>query len=130
MYFSRHHQQLQFTDCMVNLNVSLKQGFIAKLLKVFDFKSKVLTTLSFVDPVKCQHLPSSTFDKIEEKICISFDKNATKLEYHEFMIDDDVTASINETGDNVVQFWLNVSKLKSPMGEFKYSFTFTFNSDF
>ena len=90
---------------------------VKKLLKVYDFRSNILQTLSYLDPVKCQTIPQSTFDSIEERIPVSFDKATVKLEHREFMLDPEVQP---EESDDAVTFWLNISHLKSPMGEHKY----------
>ena len=97
--------------------IKFYQRFLDKLLKVFDFRSEVLSSLSFIDPMKSQIISSSLFDKIEDNFPISFDKAAVKLEYREFAMDEDVTDLDHE---NAIQFWNNVSKLTSPMGSLKY----------
>ena len=93
--------------------------FVTKLLKVFNFKSQALSSLSFLDPARSQHESPSVFDKVEENVPISFDKSAVKLEYREFSIDDEVTTLIGLHKD-AVQFWLHVRNLTSPMGSLKY----------
>ena len=95
------------------------QQFLAKLLKVFDFKSDIFNCLSIIDPAKSQVSHSSIFDKIEENIPISFDKAAVKLQHREFTIDDEVS-SLVEQHEDAIKFWLDVSKLRSPMGSDKY----------
>ena len=90
---------------------------VKKLLKVYDFKSGILQTLSFLNPEKCQTMPQSTFDTVEERIPIAFDKATVKLEHREFMLDGEVQPDEN---DNAVDFWLKISHQKSPMGEKKY----------
>ena len=66
--------------------------------------------LSFIDPIHSQSETSALFDQISEIIPITFDQQATKLEYHEFVLDDSVNC--NEAID-AVQFWQDVSELKS-----------------
>ena len=68
--------------------VTFYETFVKKLLKKFDFKSKMLQMLSFLDPSKCQSIPHSDFDLIHASIPIAFDKNATKIQHREFGIDD------------------------------------------
>ena len=68
---------------------------------------------SFIDPIHSQSETPALFDQISEIFPITFDKQATKLEYHEFVLDDSVNC--NEASD-AVQFWLAVSELKSPQG--------------
>ena len=69
------------------------EKFVTKLLKVFNFKSQALSSLSFLDPARSQQESPSVFEKVEENVPISFDKSAVKLEYREFSIDDEVTTS-------------------------------------
>ena len=95
------------------------QNFVTKLLKVFNFKSQALSSLSFLNPEGSKHASSSVFDKVEENVSISFDKSAVKLEYREFSIDDEVTTLTGLHGD-AVQFWLHVRNMTSPMGSLKY----------
>ena len=99
--------------------VKFYQRFLGKLLKVFDFKSQVLNSLSFIYPTKSQLTSSSVFDKIEDNFPISFDKATTKLEHREFAMDEEV-ACLVECHEDAIQFWHNVSKLRSPMGALKY----------
>ena len=90
---------------------------VKKVLKVYDFRSNILQTLSFLYPGKCQTVPQSTFDAIEEKFPIAFEKATVKLEHREFMLDSEEQPEENE---DAVNFWLKISHLKSPMGEHKY----------
>ena len=55
---------------------------IKKLLKVNDFKTNILQTLSFLNPGKCQTM--HTLDLIEERIQVALDKAIVNLEHHEF----------------------------------------------
>ena len=71
-------------------------AFVSKLLKKFDFKSKFLKMMSFLDPLQCQKLPFSTFDLIDSTTSISYDKAATKLEYREFTSDSDICVPTEE----------------------------------
>ena len=82
---------------------------------VFKFYEGLVMKL-LIDPI---HSPSETpalCDHISEIFPITFDK-AIKLEYHEFVLDDSVNC--NEAID-AVQFCLDVSELKSPMGQYMY----------
>ena len=97
--------------------IKFYSGFVKKLLKVFDFKSQVLSTLAFLEPTASQKISTSSFDRIADIIPITFDRNLVKLEYREFVIDEELDPSV-ET--DAVQFWVNVSHMKSPMGELKY----------
>ena len=45
--------------------VLLYEKFVTKLLKVFNFKSQALSSLSFLDPVQKQYKSPSAFDKVE-----------------------------------------------------------------
>ena len=96
--------------------IKFYESFIQKQLKVFDFKSNVICTLSFLDPPLSQKMPLSTFDIIEDRFPISFDKSATKLEYREFMTDDAIDTSVNDA----VKFWHKIFIMQSPMGAPKY----------
>ena len=95
------------------------EKFVTKLLKVFNFKSQALSSLSFLDPARSQHESPSAFDRVEENIPISFEKSTVKLEYREFSIDEEVTTLI-ELNEDAVQFWLHVRNMISPMGSLKY----------
>ena len=99
--------------------VKFYQQFLSKLLKVFNFKLDIFNCLSFIDPAKSQVSHSSISDKIEENIPISFDKAAVKLQHREFTIDDEVS-SLVERYEDAIKFWLDISKLRSPMGSDKY----------
>ena len=44
---------------------------MTKQLKVFDFKSQVLSALVFLDPVTSVSMPTSVFDLIEETFFLS-----------------------------------------------------------
>ena len=90
-------------------------GFVKKLLKVFDFKSQVLSTLGFLEPIASQKMSPSCIDRISDLFPISFDKNVVKLEYREYVIDE-----IDPSCDEAVKFWLSIRDMKSPMGEPKY----------
>ena len=46
--------------------VKFYEFFVKKQLKVFDFKSHVLSALAFLDPLKSWSMPNSVFDLIEE----------------------------------------------------------------
>ena len=96
-------------------NVFKFYSFVRKQLKVFDFKSSVVCTLSFLDPSLSQKMSVSTFDVIANHFPISFDKSAVKLEYREYMID-----ALDTSEGDAMKFWLSVSNMKSPMGAFKY----------
>ena len=89
------------------------QLFIQKQLKKFDFKSKLLQILSFLDPVNSQGMKLCTFDHI---LPITFDKAAVNIEYREFVVDSDIQC----TKGDPVEFWANVCRMKSTMGELKY----------
>ena len=95
------------------------EKFVTKLLKVFNFKSQTLNSLSFLDPARSQHESPSAFDKVEDNVSISFDKSAVKLEYREFSLDGEVTNLI-EVHQDAVQFWLHIRNMTSPMGSLKY----------
>ncbi len=56
-------------------------------------------------------------DQIYNTIPIHFDKNAVKLEFREFAIDEEI-AEINS--EDAVSFWLKVKSSKTPMGDSKY----------
>jgi hypothetical protein len=88
--------------------VEFFEKFLKKLIKVFDFKSQRLHALGLLDPAKSVTMPGSVFDLIEDNFSIDFDKSLTKLEYREFVCDDEVS------------FLVNVHSLKSPMGSPKY----------
>ena len=97
--------------------IKFYQGFVKKQLKVFNFKSQVLQTLSFLNPCQSQHVSQFMFDQIADNIPIEYDKQVIKLEHREFVTDVDVAAVMDE---NAIKFWLNILHLKSPMGEPKY----------
>lgn len=92
------------------------QRFIEKQLQKFDFKSKLLHILSFLDPANTVDIKQCTFDQIEDISPITFDKTAVKLEHREFVVDCNIASSENDA----VKFWLNVYDMKSPMGMYKY----------
>ena len=76
-----------------------------KLLKAFDFKSKALQALSFLEPCNSLVIPPSTFDVIEQNFS-------------------DAAAYTNIKPDDysdAVAFWLNIAHITSLMGELKYS---------
>ncbi len=79
-------------------------AFVKKLLKVFDFKSEMLSTLAFLES-KNSFFP------------ITFEKYLVKLEYREFAIDDTIDPSIDS---DAINFWILISKMKSPMGNLLY----------
>ena len=81
--------------------VQFYQRFIQKQLQKFDFKSKLLHLLSFLNPVNSQGIKQCTFDHI---LPITLDKAAVKLEYREFVVDCDVDCTENDA----VKFWLYV----------------------
>ena len=85
--------------------------FVKKQLKVFNFKSEILSALAFLYPVKSVSMPTSVFDLIE-KILIEFDKALTTLEHHAFVYDDEFCHTEN---CDAASFWLKVHNLKSPM---------------
>lgn len=97
--------------------ITFYMAAVKNLLKLYDFKSNILQTLSFLKPSKCQTIPQSTFDLIEEKIPIAFDKSAIKLEHCEFMLDGEIQPDENE---DTVDFWMKIPHLRSPIGERKY----------
>ena len=99
---------------MVNFNFAA----VKKLLKMFDFKSKNLQALSFLDQCISQVITQSTFDLIEQNFSVTFDKAAVKLEHREFMLDTDIKP---DGYSDAVAFWQNVAHLQSPMGELKYA---------
>ena len=87
---------------------------VKKHLKVFNFKSKVFQALSDLDPCMSQSMPQSTFDSIEQSIPVTLNKTAVKLKCCEFILDSDV---LPEEECDVVNFWLKISQVHSPMGE-------------
>jgi len=100
--------------------ITFYEAFIKKQLNKFNFKSKVLQVLSFLDPSKCQLLSQSHFALIEDNIpIVNFDKQQTKLEHREFLIDNEIEG-IKEAQEDAVKFWHCVCNLKSPMDELKY----------
>ena len=95
------------------------EAFVKKQLKAFDFKSEIFHSLAFLDPSKSQGMPpAATFSHIEKYLSVSFNKSAVSLEFREFAVDSEVT---DARGTNALTFWTNVSKMKSPMGELKYT---------
>ena len=98
--------------------VKFYECFVKKQLKVFDFKSQVLSTMAFLDPMKCVSMPTSVFDLIEEQFSLDFDKALTKLEHSEFVCDDQICPKEN---CDAASFWLKVQSQISPMGSPKYA---------
>ena len=94
------------------------QAFVKKHLKSFDFKSEILHSLAFLDPLKSQSMSAATFNQIQKCFAIDFDKSAVNLEFREFAVDSDVHAATANC--NAVSFWMAVLQMKSPMGERKY----------
>ena len=103
-----------FYEGVVNFYIAA----IKKLIKAFDFKSKNLQALSFLDPCNSQIITQSTFNLIEQNFSITFDKAAVKLEHREFVLDTDVKP---DDYSDAVAFWVNIAHLRSPMGELKYA---------
>ena len=97
--------------------IQFYQTFVRKQLKLFDFGSSVLRSLSFLDPNQVQRMPLSTYDQIADSVAISFDKQQTKLEYRDFATDCSV-APIE--GENAVDYWYRILHFQSPMGEQRY----------
>ena len=97
--------------------IQFYQAFVRKQLKLFDFGSSILHSLSFLDPNQVQRMPLSTYDQIADSVAISFDKQQTKLEYRDFTTDCSV-APIE--GENAVDYWYRILYLQSPMGEQRY----------
>ena len=92
-------------------------AFVKKLLKVFDFKSEMLSTLAFLEPKNSQKMSLSSFDAIASFFPVTFEKDLVKLEYREFAIDDTIDPSIDS---DAINFWILISKMKSPMGNLLY----------
>ncbi len=92
-------------------------AFTKKLISKFDFKSTLLKTLKLLDPTQCQNISLETLDQIYNTIPIHFDKNAVKLEFREFAIDEEIAEIKSE---DAVSFWLKVKSSKTPMGDSKY----------
>lgn len=93
--------------------IQFYQQFLQKQLKKFDFKSKLLHILSFLDPVNSRGIKQNTFHQLDEILPVTLDKVAVKLEHHEF-------DSVHVTETNAVKFWVNVYNMKSSMGAHKY----------
>ena len=98
--------------------IKFYEYFVNKQLKVFNFKSQVLSALEFLDPVNSMTMPTSVFDLIEEKFSIEFDKALTKLKHREFVCDDKICP---EENCDATSFLLKVSNQKSPMVSPKYA---------
>ena len=62
-------------------------------------------------------MPQSTFDLIEQRIPVTFNKTTVKLEHCEFILDSSV---LPEEECDAVNFWLKISQERSPVGELKY----------
>lgn len=99
--------------------VHFYEAFVAKLLKAFDFKSEILSSLAFLDPSKSQSIPPATFNQIEERLPLCFDKPKVSVEFREFAVDSEVRPVASENSD-ALAFWMAVVKMKSPLGESKY----------
>ena len=84
---------------------------------MFDFRSPVLRTLSFLDPVQAQSMSLSTFDQIADPVAIAFDKHQTKLEHREFVT---VCGVAPAEAENAAEYWFRIFHLKLPMGEQRY----------
>ena len=80
--------------------IEFYESFVRKQLMVFDFKSNVFSTQSFLDPSLSQKMSTSTFEVLEAHFPISFDKSAVKLEYREFVTDD----TLNTDDSDAIHF--------------------------
>ena len=78
----------QYRNVSKKYIVKFYENFVTKQLKVFNFKSEVLSALAFLITVRSVSMPASVFDLIEEKFSLEFDKARTKLEHREFVCDD------------------------------------------
>ena len=50
--------------------IQFYQVFVKKQLKLFDFRSSVLRSLSFLDPDQAQRMPLSTYDQIADSVAM------------------------------------------------------------
>ena len=79
----------------------------------------MLETLSFLDQPLSQTVSLVTFDRLEEKMSIAFNKSEVKLEYQEFS-KDIIVRAMTSTDKSEVEFWVKVMKMRSPMDSSKY----------
>ena len=71
----------------------------------------------YYQPTPCKSSPNQ-LGVIEQNFSVTFDMAAVELEHREFMLNTDIEP--NDYGD-VVAFWLAIARIRSPMGELKYS---------
>ena len=76
MHLTENELFSQHTNTFYDGVVTFYQSFIQKQLNKFDFKSRLLHTLSCLDPYMSQNpkLPS-LIDEVEKTLPISFDKS-------------------------------------------------------